>query len=1136
MGAFEATVYDSSQPIIDTFNADVTEGDRPLEVTFSCTAHDVDGTISSYFINYGDGSDIETNTTGIFSHTYNSGGRSYAVCTVSDNNGKEAHSKSTLIRRAIHVPDDYPSIQAAIHAAYDGDTVIVSDGVYTGEMNKNILYFGKAITVRSENGPENTIVDCEQEGIGFIFSNYEDADSVLTGFKIINGYNERGGEYAAGIQIDESGPTITNCIIQGNNGRGISIMPFSWPIITDSIISENSGGGIFCSHVSEASIINCKIIDNYIETIEADVTGRGGGMHVAGNTYTTIINCIISGNSVENGYGGGIYAEDYLVMVNSIISKNSAYNGGGIYFDTLSSDDGYIDENGNSDFIQNCTITQNIASEGAGIYTNLDMPISVINSIIWNNSPDEIKNYSNKNISIAFSNIKGGYAGNGNINFDPLFIDPANGNFKLDINSKCIDTGLFSNAPEFIIDFDIIGVQRPIGYGYDMGVFESIDFPANPPSLELLNLFGLEQGNKWKYGGIYQDRIVSIEKEITYIDQNTFSIPTYVLERKGVDSVIKKEWLQDAGNQVYLWGTTIENDGNYYDLRFSEGLRYLCFPMDLYDRANSSATTEILGSEFNVSLKIDFIEKTTIDLLFKTYEAYKVYYYLHIWGTSTDLTLDIEESNYRWFVPNLGFVKQQSSEDDTVELKSSILDNGNYIYPVDTDGDGLPDSWEEFFGLNPLVNDADDDTDGDGQSNFEEYLKGTNPDDLSDYRISPVADAGEDQIDIFEGETVTLFGSNSSDPDDGIASYFWEQIDEDPEVTLSDDTDALPTFVTPPVGEEGITLSFKLTVTDNVGLASEDTVLVTVNDNGITGFPEYVTTFTTSTNEDTGFAMVEGGDVVALDIIAPSMITDTRNRPENLIYGLMDFTFQTDVTGGTVNVTIYLPTPAPQGYKWYKYSSTDGWIDYSSHASFNVERDQITLTLTDGGTGDNDGVANGIILDPSGLGSTPVEPDDPADPPVTDDPPSTDGEGGGGGGGSGIFGNIALSELTGYHLDWTERDGTAVYMPITDWIKALKGAQTHVEGFAPDLANFIRGRFDALERKAKSDQDGFLSKTGTYLFPVFGRIAEMYLDVVDSHELMDKAYADTTISVDDFNNLTKQGTAVSSHVIKEESN
>lgn len=107
--------------------------------------------------------------------------------------------------------------------------------------------------------------------------------------------------------------------------------------------------------------------------------------------------------------------------------------------------------------------------------------------------------------------------------------------------------------------------------------------------------------------------------------------------------------------------------------------------------------------------------------------------------------------------------------------------------------------------------------------------------------------------------------------------------------------------------------------------------------------------------------------------------------------------------------------------------------------------------------------------------------------------------------------------------------------PSTIEIKALKGAQTHVEGFAPGLATFIRESFDAVERRAKSNPDGLLSGIGTYIFPLMGKIAEIYLDAVGSPELIGDAYLNTTISVTKFNEFNKQGVAVSSHIVKEES-
>ena len=231
----------------------------------------------------------------------------------------------------------------------------------------------------------------------------------------------------------------------------------------------------------------------------------------------------------------------------------------------------------------------------------------------------------------------------------------------------------------------------------------------------------------------------------------------------------------------------------------------------------------------------------------------------------------------------------------------------------------------------------------------------------------PVADAGSDQ-EVDEGETVTLDGSNSTDPDNGIASYLWTQTTGS-SVTLSDPTATKPTFVTPPVNVNETTLTFHLTVEDNGGLQSSDEISVTINDNGITGFPDDVVTMTSSTGESIGIKEDSGGNCVSLSAVDPSTITNTTNKSENLIYGLINMEIKTDTVGGTVKLTFYLPTPAPDGYKWFKYGPNKGWYDYSNHAVFNATRDQVTLTLVDGGAGDDDSVANSVIIDPSGLGA-----------------------------------------------------------------------------------------------------------------------------------------------------------------------
>ena len=91
---------------------------------------------------------------------------------------------------------------------------------------------------------------------------------------------------------------------------------------------------------------------------------------------------------------------------------------------------------------------------------------------------------------------------------------------------------------------------------------------------------------------------------------------------------------------------------------------------------------------------------------------------------------------------------------------------------------------------------------------------------------SPTADAGPDQT-VGEGQVVLLNGSNSTDPDDGIASYHWDQIGGSA-INLSDPDVMKPTLTAPDVGPEGAALTFELTVTDYSGLQCKDSCVVNV--------------------------------------------------------------------------------------------------------------------------------------------------------------------------------------------------------------------------------------------------------------------------------------------------------------------
>jgi hypothetical protein len=225
---------------------------------------------------------------------------------------------------------DYPTIQAAIDAATDGDTVILQPGTYTGDGNRDIDFRGKAITVRSadHNDPSivaATIIDCngtEQDPHrGFHFNSEEEPNSVLAGVMVTNGWSLRGGGI---LCATPSSPTIHHCLITCNEamdpgpygwGEGGGIRCGGETTITDCQIVGNEtdygyGGGIACSGIN-VKVIRCLIADN--------TAAQGGGIRTNGR-YATVKNCCITTNK-----GGGIYSQSRDL---ELLSSQIIYNEG----------------------------------------------------------------------------------------------------------------------------------------------------------------------------------------------------------------------------------------------------------------------------------------------------------------------------------------------------------------------------------------------------------------------------------------------------------------------------------------------------------------------------------------------------------------------------------------------------------------------------------------------------------------------------------------------------------------------------------------------------------------------------------------------------------------------------------------
>ena len=165
----------------------------------------------------------------------------------------------------IYVPADYPTIQAGIDVASDGDTVQVASGTYV----ENIDFLGKEIVLVSEEGAEDTIIDGNQSGSVVLFENDEPEETLIEGFTLTNGTGtwDFYPIYGGGIYCRYgASPTIRGCTITENQaeiGGGIACR-YSSPLIEECMVTWNTAtfsSGISC-YESSSVISKCIVSDN----------------------------------------------------------------------------------------------------------------------------------------------------------------------------------------------------------------------------------------------------------------------------------------------------------------------------------------------------------------------------------------------------------------------------------------------------------------------------------------------------------------------------------------------------------------------------------------------------------------------------------------------------------------------------------------------------------------------------------------------------------------------------------------------------------------------------------------------------------------------------------------------------------
>lgn len=355
------------------------------------------------------------------------------------------------------VPTDFATIQGAIDSSWHGDTIVVLPGTYPEHLD----FLGRDLTVKSQAGPEVTILDGTQTGAVVSFVTFESPLAVLEGFTITNGTGVKhatADSYSGGgIYCKDASPTIRGNVITGNAVSS----PSTW----------GGGGGVYCT--GGAPTITGNLISNNLAWAGESASGSGGGVHAHQSNAVITRNVFRENTAIGGvtggGRGGGVYfayaPAGLAVVANNLFVGNSAGElGGGLA----------IRENSGPVLVTNNTFHENVAGERGGAIHVFKSAMTVANTICRQDQAplgsEVYLEWSGTVFDIRHSDVQGGMAGvyaesgtqvgwgPGMIDADPAFFAPEEGDYRLGVKSACVDAG--DNAAAQIPAEDLGGEPR----------------------------------------------------------------------------------------------------------------------------------------------------------------------------------------------------------------------------------------------------------------------------------------------------------------------------------------------------------------------------------------------------------------------------------------------------------------------------------------------------------------------------------------------------------------------------------------------------------------------------------------------------------------------------------------------------
>ena len=418
----------------------------------------------------------------------------------------------------------------------------------------------------------------------------------MTDVTITENQNEGNGQ-GGGIMLAASSGTLDNMNITNNTANGShggaiwtndSGGENSWAdgwTMTNSVISGNSsdwfGGGIMFAW-SRPTVINSTISENTSNWGGGGVFGLNGGFTLRGTTIS---------NNASGGGGGGIYVWGPLDGISPpviedciVIGNETGSNGGGIGLDEAGDvliTGTYVVENhaaqyfsgisvyGSDVSFNNLTISAGTSGGGGVIGISENAHIDLTNSIVWNNSGEN--NFGSTDgtgtINVAYSDIDGGFEGEGNIDADPLFTDASGGDYSITQDSPCKDTGTADTDGDGVDDIiDYSGLAPDMG-AYETTIAALSGFTLYPSETYVILTWNPTTDDAFQYYFLERSTDVEFTENIegnyltsTYYEDNSLEFDTeyfyrvsyYANGQSEYSEVLSVtlEWMDVDGNQI----------------------------------------------------------------------------------------------------------------------------------------------------------------------------------------------------------------------------------------------------------------------------------------------------------------------------------------------------------------------------------------------------------------------------------------------------------------------------------------------------------------------------------------------------------------------------------------------------------